>query len=324
MKPWLLALLACPECAGELAARADQTEAGEIETGLLRCACGAEFPVRGGIPRFARGPARPEARSTVERFGYQWRAFRDRLPGYREAFLDWMAPLGEADLRGGVVLDAGCGGGRFTDVAASLGARMVVGADLSESVEAAQELVRHRANAGIVQADLLRLPFRQPFDLVFTIGVLHHLPDGEEGFTALVRHLRPGGRVHVWVYGREGNEWLLRFVDPVRKRLTSRLPPAVLRVAALALAAPLHLALRVLYRRRSGARLPYGAYLSWLARFPFPHTQQVVFDHLSAPIAHYYPRDEFRGWFEKARLEDIVVSARNANSWRGTARVPGG
>src|SRR5439155_1036031 len=137
-------------------------------------------------------------------------------------------------------------------------------------------------------------------------------------------HLRPGGRVHVWVYGREGNEWLLRFVDPVRKRLTSRLPPAVLRVAALALAAPLHLALRVLYRRRSGARLPYGAYLSWLARFPFPHTQQVVFDHLSAPIAHYYPRDEFRGWFEKARLGDIVVSARNANRWRAAAagRLP--
>lgn len=324
MKPSLMGLLACPACAGDLSLGAEETVDGEVENGRIRChGCGEEFPVRRGIPRFGRQPTRREARVTVERFGYQWRQFRDCFPQYRAAFLDWMAPLGETDFRDRVILDAGCGMGRFTEVAASLGASTVVGVDLSESVEVAQEMARRRPNVHILQADLLSLPFRRMFDLVFAIGVLHHLPDGEEGLVGLVRHVRPGGLVHAWVYGREGNEWLLRWVDPVRRGLTSRLPPPVLRFLAWTIAVPLHVALP-LYRSGLGPRLPYGPYLAWLGRFPFRHTQQVIFDHLSAPIARYYSREEFCAWFERAGLVDVVVTSRNANSWRGTGRLPAG
>jgi len=145
-----------------------------------------------------------------------------------------------------------------------------------------------------------------------------------DGFLSLLRCVRPGGRIHVWVYGHEGNEWLLRFVDPVRRTLTSRLPLPLLRSLAWLAAAPLHLALVVAYRRaaRLPFRLPYAPYLTWLSGFPFRHTHQVVFDHLGAPIAHYYRRDELAAWFERARLTDVLITPRNANSWRGTARVP--
>jgi hypothetical protein len=153
--------------------------------------------------------------------------------------------------------------------------------------------------------------------------VLHHLPDGEQGFAALVRHLRPGGRIHAWVYGREGNETLLRWVDPLRRQVTSRLPLPVLKALAGCGAAVLHAALVAGYRGGPRwRRLPYAPYLTWLAGFPFRHTHQVVFDHLSAPIAHYYRRDEFGRWFEHAGLQDVLITPRNANSWRGTARLP--
>jgi SAM-dependent methyltransferase len=195
--------------------------------------------------------------------------------------------------------------------------------DLSESVEVAQEIACARDNLHVVQADLLRLPFRRAFDLVYTLGVLHHLPDGEDGFTSLLRCVRPGGRVHVWVYGHEGNEWLLRWVDPVRRGFTSRLPPPLLKILAWLVAAPLHLALLALYRNagRWPFRLPYAPYLTWLSRFPFRHTQQVVFDHLGAPIAHYYRREELAAWFERAGLHDVQITSRNGNSWRATAKV---
>jgi SAM-dependent methyltransferase len=327
MKPSLLELLACPACAGTLELRADASVGAEVESGLLRCAgCPREYPILRGIPRMGSRLPQPEAaRATVERFGWQWQEFRERLPEYREAFLDWMKPLAERDFEGAVVLDAGCGMGRFSELAASMGAKAVVGVDLSQSVEVAHEMARQRENLHVVQADLLQLPLRARFDLVFSLGVLHHLPSGVDGFLSLLRAVRPGGRIHVWVYGHEGNEWLLRFVDPLRRLLTSRLPLPVLRSLAWLTAAPLHLALVLAYRRaaRLPFRLPYAPYFTWLSGFPFRHTHQVVFDHLGAPIAHYYRRDELAAWFERAHLGDVLITPRNANSWRGTARIPG-
>ncbi len=324
MKAALVDLLACPDCGAGLALHGDALAAREIESGSLGCTgCRREFPIVSGIPRFGAPPSEAIARKTVERFGWQWQEFKERLAEYRDAFLDWVKPLGPADFAGAVVLDAGCGMGRFAEIAASFGARAVVGVDLSESVEVAQQMARERDNVHVVQADLLRLPLRPQFDLVYTLGVLHHLPSGEAGFASLLKCLKPGGRVHIWVYGHEGNEWLLRFVDPVRRAVTSRLPLPVLRVCAWLLAVPLHAALALLYRRKALApRLPYAPYLTWLAGFPLRHTHQVVFDHLGAPIAHYYRRDEVLAWFERARLADVLITPRNANSWRGTARVP--
>ena len=324
MKQSLLPLLACPQCRGDLRLHVEQEASGEIESGRLACAaCDRSYPIRGGIPRLGTSPALAEARATVQRFGWQWQEFKERLAEYRAAFLDWVLPLTEADFAGQVVLDAGCGMGRFSEVAASYGAASVVGLDLSESVEVAQQIARQRENLHIVQGDLLRPPLKRGFDLVYTLGVLHHLPDGETGFRSLLGCVRPGGRIHIWVYGREGNEWLLRFVDPVRRMLTCRMPLAVLRVLAWLLALPLHAGLVLLYRGAArGSRLPYAPYLIWLAGFPLRHTHQVVFDHLGAPIAHYYRRQEISGWFDRAGLSEHTLTPRNANSWRGTARVP--
>lgn len=323
MKPSLLELLACPACGADLALEEAEGSQGEVESGRLACAAGAHtFPILRGIPRLGGPPPLPEVRRTVERFGWQWQEFKERLGEYHAAFLDWVLPLTDQDFAGRVVMDGGCGMGRFTEIAASMGAKAVVGVDLSESVEVAQQAARQRENLHVVQADLLHLPFKRAFDLVFTLGVLHHLPSGEDGFASLVGCVRPGGRIHAWVYGHEGNEWLLRWVDPVRRAVTSRLPLPVLRVVAWALALPLHLALVLLYSRAGRLPLPYATYLRWLAGFPFRHTHQVVFDHLGAPIAHYYRREEFLAWFTRAGLADVLLTPRNANSWRGTARVP--
>jgi len=325
VKPSLLQLLACPACGAELGQRTDESVGGEVETGLLSCGgCTRSYPILRGIPRFARAPDAGEARATVERFGWQWQEFKERLPEYRASFLDWVLPLTEADFAGQLVLDGGCGMGRFSEVAASFGASTVVGVDFFDSVEVAHQIACRRENLHVVQADLLHLPFKPVFDLVFTLGVLHHLPDGESGFVSLRRSVRPGGRLHIWVYGREGNEWLLRVVDPIRRWLTSRLPLPVLRVLAWVSAVKLHAALVLLYRRaaRWPFRLPYAPYLTWLSGFPLRHTHQVVFDHLSAPIAHYYRREEVAAWFARAGLTEVGLTPRNANSWRGTGRVP--
>ena len=103
----------------------------------------------------------------------------------RREFLDWIRPLEPADFEGRVVLDAGCGKGRHIFLAAKFKARTVVGVDLSNAVEAAYRNTRELPNVHVIQADIYHLPFAQPFDLAYSIGVLHHLPDPKAGFLAL-------------------------------------------------------------------------------------------------------------------------------------------
>src|SRR5438093_1467405 len=124
--------------------------------------------------------------------------------------------------------------------------------------------------------DSLSVPERatsRAFAFVFSIGVLHHLPDPELGFDRLVRLVQPAGRILVWLYALEGNERFVRLLDPWRSRLFSRLPSRVNRVVATLLAVPLWLLIRGLYvplARRGHARgLPYSDYFLYFSRLGF-------------------------------------------------------
>lgn len=107
-----------------------------------------------------------------------------------------------SEIEGKKVLDAGCGGGRYTAAWRLLGAAPAVGLDISPiNIEDAR---RRASEAGIEdisfeQGDVLDLPFEDgEFDIVFSNGVLHHTTDWEKGVAELVRVLRPGGLG--WLY----------------------------------------------------------------------------------------------------------------------------
>lgn len=109
-------------------------------------------------------------------------------------------------------LDAGCGGGRFLIALARLGAKRVVGIDISEDgVKAARERVVQRNLQNVVtvqQASVLEIPFPdKDFDYVVSSGVIHHTPDPKKAFNELVRVLRPGGKIFLSVYGTGGLKW---------------------------------------------------------------------------------------------------------------------
>ena len=327
MKRHALDLLACPECSGILAVTADAYDGAEIMEGQLRCeACGAAFPIRGGIPRFAQ-PATDVEAQTAEAFGYEWKEYNELAPRYRQQFLDWLRPITPEFFQGRVVLEGGCGKGRHTALAASFGARAIVAVDLGDAVESAFANTRGLDNVHVVQGDLNRPPVRPVFDYAFSIGVLHHLPDPERGFRALVSKLRPGGTISAWVYGREGNGWIVHFVSPIREHITTRMPLRALDMLSAVITVPLFAATRLIYGPTRNTRLarvlPYAPYLGYISSFPFREQRSIVFDHLLAPIAFYIRREEFEQWFSRAGLEDVTIEHHNANSWRGCGRVPG-
>jgi SAM-dependent methyltransferase len=313
-------LLVCPDCGSELLQRED------------RLICTREshtYTIRGGIPRMLPASLAPGQLKTSQAFGWEWSHFTDLHDEYEEQFLDWIAPLQHDDFRGRTVLDAGCGTGRHAFHAARWGAEEVVALDLSDAVETARRNLDAFPNVFVVQGDLLRPPLLpatargEGFDIVYSIGVLHHLPDPAAGIRSLARLANPGGLVLVWVYGHEGNALVRTTVEPLR-RVTSKLPPAALHVLAWPLAVALHTAVKLIYGPLGGRtgrrRLPLGEYLASLAAFGFRQNYSIVFDQLVAPTTTYVRREELLLWLWSAGLTEVEVTQRNGNSWRGRGR----
>ena len=337
MKRILLDFLVCPDCQVALACQATEEVGDDVESGSLRCEqCQRSYPIVRGIPRFvtSENPLAGQNVDTADAFGWEWQEFTELhdMDTYKAQMLDWIEPMQPAFFADKVVLDAGCGMGRFSMVSSHYGAKMVLAVDASGAVEAARENARSLDNVHVIQGSIHNLPLRREgngqVDFAFSIGVLHHLDDPQAGFNDLVRHLRPSGSIFAWVYGRENNGWLVNFVNPVRTTLTSRLPRGVLYGLSWLITAVLHPIVRFIYRPINATSslkwlsrfLFYNDYMAWLGQYSFRHNHHVVFDHLVAPVAFYLRREEFANWFNEANLEIIDISWRNQNSWRGHGR----
>lgn len=205
MRPDLLDLLACPACGGDgsLSLKADEVaEDGDIVSGSLACpSCGGTYPIQRSVPRFVA-----PADDYCGNFGFQWQAWRtlqiDRLSGHTlsEDRLIADSRWPREWFRGKTILDAGCGAGRFADVAAGLGAR-VIGVDISAAIDACRETTTiHDSKPGgrvdCLQASLFELPLKPGiFDAIYCMGVIQHTPDPASLMRGLPRYLKPGGRL---------------------------------------------------------------------------------------------------------------------------------
>jgi len=330
LKEKLISYLVCPSCNASLELSVERVEQQEIIEGALRCgACATSFPITRGIPRFAQlAEVESDKQATAVNFGWQWQHFTEDDTRYAEQFLGWIAPVTPEFFRGKVVLEGGCGKGRHTQLAARWGAQEVIGIDLSAAVETAFAATRSLPNAHIVQADIYRLPLARKFDYAFSVGVLHHLPDPRGGFMSLASKLKPGGYLSAWIYGAENNEWITRWVNPVRERITSRLDKQVLLQLSKIPAACMYLATKLVYGplNKNGSpvarHLFYNDYLRAIAPFGWREQHLIVFDHLVAPTAFYIPRAEFEQWWRELGARDVTISWHNKNSWRGRGVMP--
>ena len=201
MKLEMLEILRCPKTGERLHLEDSQQEERRVRRGWLVSERGqCRYPIRDFIPRFV-----PES-NYANNFGIQWNKFRrtqlDSHSGQPISAARFWRATGwkPADIRDQWVLDVGCGAGRFAEVAAGAGAR-VVALDYSSAIDACFANLKHHPHLHPLQADIYELPFAAgTFDFVYSLGVLQHTPDVARAFAALPPLVAPGGRLCVDYY----------------------------------------------------------------------------------------------------------------------------
>jgi len=308
--------LVCPDCKQELTYCCEHEECPEeITSGSLFCAtCNVKYPVVNSIPRFV------SLNNYADSFGFEWlKHAKTQYDSYTHTKITedrfFTETMWRKDLSGQILLEVGCGSGRFTEIAATTGAT-VVSVDYSVAVDANYASNGCLPNVLIVQADIYHLPFRKNyFDKVLCIGVLQHTPDVKKAFLSLPQYVKSGGDLVIDVYRRyKGFFYLFQtryFIRPFVKNI----PPE-----------RLYQLCKWYIERIWGVatlihKIPIiGSRINWLLLIPdyrdiFPLSEKMLkewaildsFDILSPTYDSPQYLETVKEWFSRANLEKIEI-----------------
>jgi len=256
-----------------------------------------------------------EQQGSPDRFGHSWNIFSEILPIHEEQFLRWTAGLEKSDWQGKSFLDVGCGIGRNSYWPQTYGAMSSLSIDIDQrTLAAAKQNLSSFDKADVDFRSAYAINETDRFDIAFSIGVIHHLDDPDTAIQQMKNALKPGGTMLVWLYGYENNEWLIKYFNPARKFLFSKMPLPIVYGLSFLATGLLWLFLRLGLGRTEYMRL--------IRTFSFRHLRAIVYDHMIPIIANYYKRDEAVKLLQDQGLEDVTAHWVNEMSWTVVGSKP--
>lgn len=244
-----------------------------------------------------------------KKFGSNWKKYKKFDQIYEEQFYEWIKPLKKENLMNKMILDAGCGIGRNSYYCLKSGAKEVHLFDVEEStVEIAKENLKDFNNIFIFKDSIYdqESVANCGYDLVISIGVIHHLAYPEMAISKLFEKVKNGGDLLIWVYGYEGNESLLKILNLLRI-FTTKLSYNTVAFLGKMFALVLYLILKIY-----PAKSQYWLRAKKMKKYVL---EQIIIDQLIPKIAHYYSRTELRTLYKHLDYKDIQIHNTNGNSW---------
>lgn len=247
------------------------------------------FPIINEIPRFV-------GQEHLASFGLQWNKYEVAHADEDRATFQAKTGFTLDELKGKRILDAGCGGGRYSKICGEAGGR-VTGADHSSAVEKARILCNHLNDVQFLQGDLKNLPLEpESFDYVFSIGVMHHDADTKSVFDAVSKMVKPGGKMAIWLYRR--NQWWQEGINNfLRKRTTKKAPEKLepwCKFGAFLGGVPV-------IRSTLNKVVNFSNHPNWENRVCD------TFDWFAPEYQYHHTVEELSGWFEEAGFENLTV-----------------
>ncbi|MBM4340273.1 MAG: class I SAM-dependent methyltransferase [Deltaproteobacteria bacterium] len=256
----------------------------------------------------------PDKDRTIKDFGKQWLRYSDNEGYYGsfELFSDMLFPfLKLEDLKNCKVAEIGSGAGRIVNMLLESGVQHVVAVEPSDAFAVLTRNIRNSEKVTCLKTTGDQLSPYEDLDYVFSIGVLHHIPDPKPVVEAALKALRPGGHFFVWLYGKEGNESYLALIKPLRV-LTKKLPHPALASLVWLIHHPLNLYIRLCHR----FPLPLKRYLlSVFGKMPPEKRRLIIYDQLNPDYAKYYTRQEAIKLLEDGGFVNVRAQHRHGYSW---------
>jgi SAM-dependent methyltransferase len=216
-----------------------------------------------------------------------------------------------------LVLDVGCGTGRWTKYV-SLKAGFVEAIDPSNAVFSAAHLLASNVNTRISRTSVDNIPFPDSsFDFVFSLGVLHHIPNTEAAMKKCVEKLKQGGYFLVYLYYSLDNRGpffkLLFRLSNITRKAISKLPPGIKKGVCDVIAFLVYLPFVLLTRlciaiglKQLASKIP----LSWYANKSLNVIRNDALDRFGTPLERRFSKKQIREMMVWCGLENIIFSEK--------------
>ena len=249
-----------------------------------------------------------------DRFGYSWEKFSEYSDEQEKQFVGWVKAVGIESFKEKDVLDVGCGAGRNSFWAIKAGAAKCTAIDIDKrSLEASNRNLRDISEISVEKRSAYEIGYEKAFDIAFSIGVIHHLEFPLKALKQMREAVRPGGRVLIWVYGKENMGWYIKILNPLRKLIFSKLPLPIVRLLAWLPTLVIWAMLRMKCYKLE--------YFKKASNFPISHLHHVIFDQMLPRIANYWSKEQVNDLMMEADLKEIKICHVNEMSWSAVGEV---
>ena len=208
MKEELINILCCPVCKIDLNLEVKEGKRSNIIHGNFRCkSCDNFYEINHDIPYFKPRIDHKGISNQFKTYSHWFEEMHDDESitniENREFFYESLRIDSEA-FNNKIILDAGCGNGRFSYVTSSYKPKLLVSFDLSKGLGKAKEAIQRNypeANIAFVQGDITTPPFKkEAFDIIFSWGVIHHTPNTMSTFSSISSLVKNKGIFGIYVY----------------------------------------------------------------------------------------------------------------------------
>ena len=259
-------------------------------------------------------------KETVKSFGEEWIKFSS----FDETEIERMGNeyfdiLDHASVNtNSYVLDVGCGTGRWSYYL-SPKVKFIEAIDPSDAVFSAANLTSAQPNIRVTKAGVDNIPFADnSFDFIFSLGVLHHIPDTPMAIKKIYEKIKPGGYFLVYLYYNLDNRGrvykaIFRLSNSIRE-IISGMPKSLKQLLAEIISFTVYVPL-VFLARICKAMFPTR---EWYKKIPLSYyinksltiIRNDSLDRFGTPLEKRFSRVEIERMLYDAGFSDIVFSER--------------
>jgi len=268
-------------------------------------------------------------KKTVQSFGDEWEKFSSfsetEIKNIGDEYFDI---VDESILNSNsTVLDMGCGSGRWSKYLAP-NVKFIEAIDPSDAIFSATKLLSNVNNIRITQASSDNIPFNdETFDFVFSLGVLHHIPETQTALIDTVKKVKKGGHVLIYLYYNLDNRGVLYKalfkLSSVIRYIVAALPKWAKHIVcdfiAITVYMPLILVSRIVQKmipnKSTYQKLPLAYYVGK----SFNVIRNDALDRFGTPLEQRFSKKKIKQMMEKAGLRDINFS-NNSPYWHAIGK----